>query len=216
MKYLYILILSLTSTSVFAQLSYVEIDWEIDQSIIMIDGDTDTLEFDIDQDGINDLRLTSWSNHQAGIETVIEALLLSSTLHQGIETDGCNFWNACSQGFGSSGINGYLYSSNCNNPSDGYYKYPFEFEGGLGIRCGFLYVRYEGSIITIEGYACNPNNNSCSCSTSGWVGLDKPKIISGEEPHKFYNLMGQEVSDPNGLVLRVYESGFTEKVYIVK
>lgn len=198
-----------------SQLNYIDVDWVIDQTIIMTDGVTDTMEFDIDQNGTNDLRIASWSNHTTGIETVIEVLLLSQTLYQGFGTDGCYSLKACLESSGTPEIGGYIYSSNCTNPSNEYVKYPFRFQGQAGIHCGLLYVRYVGTTVTFEGYAWNPTpSGSCSCTTSGWLGLAQPEPIELYGEFEYYNLLGQRIENPNGLVLKVYDSGATEKVYI--
>ncbi|GAA0874384.1 hypothetical protein GCM10009118_07920 [Wandonia haliotis] len=230
MKYLIFTAWLFIVIPVTAQLTYVDIDWQIDQTVIMQDGVTDSIEIDIDEDGVNDLRITSWSNHTTGIETAIEALLLSSSLYEGFDVDGCNSLRACFEGGGSnSSINGYIYSSDCSNPSNDYIKFPFQFDGEQGIHCGFLYVQYEGSIITIEGYAWNSTpSGTCSCNSSGWLGIKEELLPEGpyrlynllgqeifepEGPYRLYNLLGQEIFEPEGLTLKVYRNGLIQKIY---
>lgn len=199
-----------------AQLTYVDVDWSIDQSVIMPDGQTDIMEFDIDEDGTNDLRITSWSNHTTGIETVVEVLLLSASLYEGLDVDNCNSLVECFGGLSDPSINGYIYSSDCSNPSNEYLKFPFEFTAGDGhIHCGFLYVRYQGTSIIFEGYAWNEGTSSCSCSTSGWLSLEEPEPTEDQGTFEYYTLLGQKTDNPQGLVLKVYESGRTEKVFML-
>lgn len=112
----------------------------------------------------------------------------------------------------------YLLSSDVYTKyTSGYYKTPIQFESADGLHCGFLFVRYEngGKIIKIEGYAWNQiAGQSCNYSGTGWLGIDESiKLDIKKESYKYYNLMGQELSAPTGLVLKVYESGYTEKIY---
>lgn|GEM_PF-3395869 len=217
---IYFLVIGLMSYSANSQLNYVDIDWVIDQSQVMADGEIDSLEIDIDQNGSIDMRISSWSKHQSGIETVVEVIMLNDYAFGGLENTSCEYIADCpSNGFTYKDIAGYIYTSNCgSNPyANQYVKFPFQFQGVNGVHCGFLYVRYVGTTITIEGYAWNPvAGGNCSCSTSGWLSLkqlDNPDIDLGE--YQYYNLLGQRVNDPKGLTLKVYESGLTEKVYLL-
>ncbi|NGF75752.1 hypothetical protein G5B10_07665 [Fluviicola sp. SGL-29] len=223
-KIIYSLAIGLISYSASSQLNYVDIDWVIDQTASMSNNEVDTLGIDIDQDGTKDLRISSWSNHTVGESTVIEVLLLqknSNELFYGLQTtiNNCNYLKDCPGTPNYNHSMGYIYTSNIcgSNPyANEYVKFPFRFQGVSGTHCGFLYVRYVGTTITIEGYAWNPTpEGSCSCSTSGWLTLEKPGDIEfdlGE--FKYYNMMGQEVENPSGLVLKVYENGSSKKVYI--
>lgn len=225
MKTIFLFLFALPIFSSQSQISYVDIDWIIDQTIVMSNDEVDTLEMDIDQDGTKDLRISSWSNHTIGESTVIEVLLLqknSNELFYGLQTtiNNCNYLQDCPGTPNYNHSMGYIYTSNsvcgANPHANDYVKFPFRFQGVSGTHCGFLYVRYVGTTITIEGYAWNPTSGgSCSCSTSGWLTLEQPgdfKFDLGD--YKYYNLMGQEVENPNGFVLKVYETGYTQKVFI--
>lgn len=203
-----------------AQLNYVDTDWIIDQTQIMSDGQEDTLQLDIDEDGTLDMRITSWSNHQTGIYTVTEVLMLDAVSFGGLETTSCGYIEDCpSTGFTYSDIAGYIYTSNCgSNPYSGQYvKMPFKIQGTTGVHCGFLYVRYVGTTITIEGYAWNPTvNGTCSCSSSGWLALNELTPQSIEDNPTYINLLGQKVENPDNMVFRIYDSGVVDKVFIIK
>lgn len=213
--------ISLAST---AQISYVDIDWTIDQTVLMSNNEVDTLEIDIDQDGAKDLRISSWSNHTVGIPTVVEVLLLqknNNELFNGLQTtiNNCNYLQDCSGTPNYNHSMGYIYTSNCgSNPhANDYVKFPFRFQGASGIHCGFLYVRYIGTTIIIEGYGWNETpGGTCDCSASGWLSLNQPGEVESDLSFRYYNLMGQEVESPIGLVLKVYENGISERVFVTK
>lgn len=210
--------LGFISYSANSQLNYVDTDWVIDQTIVMSNNEVDTLEIDIDLDGTIDLRISSWSNHTVGIPTAIEALLPGSPINGLQNMGGCVYLQDCPITPSYNNTMGYIYTSNCgSNPhANQYVKFPFRFQGSAGIHCGFLYVRYVGTTITIEGYAWNPTaGGNCSCSTSGWLTLEKPGDFEFDlGKFKYYNLMGQEVENPNGITLKVYDSGVSEQVFI--
>lgn len=217
-KLIYYLASVLISYSANSQLNYVDIDWVIDQTIVMQNGEVDTLEIDIDQNGTKDMRISSWSKHSAGIETVIEVLMKDAVGFGGLKTNN-GYIEACVTSTSSlTQIVGYIYTSDTPNPhSNQYVKMPFKFQGNNNNSyCGFLYVRYVGTTITIEGYAWNPTSGgNCNCATSGWLTLEQledHQFDLGE--FKYYNLIGQKIDNPSGLVLKVYENGFSEKIYI--
>lgn len=217
MKLIAMILLGITQPLVAqSQLEYVNVDWVIDQSIVMTDGQTDTLTLDINEDGNDDLRITSWSNHQSGIETVVEVLMLDAVGFGGLQVSNSNLYvqDCPSTSFTYQSIDGYIYTSDSPNPyADQYVKFPFRFEGTAGTHCGFLYVRYVGTTITIEGYAWNPTpSGTCSCSTSGWLSLQELEPNQNGK-YELYNLMGQQVENPEGLTLKVYENGLVEKIY---
>lgn len=213
-----ILIISLFTFSVsYSQIEYVDVDWVIDQTQVMSNGQSDTVSIDFDQDGVDDMRITSWSNHSSGIQTVVEALMLNSSLSGGLEVPfNPPYISDCpSTGFQYDKIVGYIYTSDFSNPYSGQYvKIPFRFEGFSGTHFGLLYVRYQGSLVTIEGYAWNPTpNGACSCSNTGWLSiqeLTQDKL----EIDKYFNLLGQEIKDPHGFVIVLYKNGITKKMYI--
>jgi len=217
MKKTLLFILTTFALNAHSQLTYVDVDWVIDQTQVMPDGQTDVQEFDIDIDGTNDMRITSWSNHQAGIETVIELIMPDAVGFGGVEVSGSSgYISDCpSSGFTYQSIGGYIYTSDETNPyNNQYVKMPFRFQGSAGVHCGFLYVRYVGTTITIEGYAWNPTPSGiCSCTSSGWLSL-KEIELDGDE-YKLYDLMGNRVDTPEGLTLKVYESGHIEKVFVM-
>lgn len=216
MKHLLILLFALITTVTSAQLNYIDLDWIIDQTQVMMDGQTNIQEIDINADGSNDMRITSWSNHQSGIATVVEVLMLDAVGFGGLQAAIGNQYiqNCPGTSFSYQSIDGYIYTSDSPNPyADQYVKFPFRFEGTAGPHCGFLYVRYVGTTITIEGYAWNPTpSGTCSCPTSGWLSLKEFEPNQNGE-YELYNLMGQQVDNPEGLTLKVYENGLVEKIY---
>ena len=92
---------------------------------------------------------------------------------------------------------------------------PFKFHGTSVTHNAILYVRYQGTTITVEGYAWNPTpNGPCDCNSTIWLSLKEYKIDYMKGDFNYYNLLGQEMESPSGLTLKVYESGYSEKVYI--
>lgn len=204
--------------SASSQVTYVDTDWVIDQTQVM-EGDVDTLELDIDQDGSKDMRISSWSNHQFGIETVVEVLMLDAVGFGGLQvaTNSSYISDCPATGFTYQSIGGYIYTSDFTNPhANQYVKMPFRFQGSAGTHHGLLYVRYVGTTITIEGYAWNQTpNGPCDCNSTGWLSLNKLQMDQLKGNFQYYNLMGQRIEHPSGLTLKVYESGVTEKIYLV-
>lgn len=216
MKTLFLSIGTLCSLQAAAQISYVDTDWIIDQTQVMFDGQMDTLELDFDQDGTKDMRISSWSNHQGGIQTVTEVLMLDAVGFGGLQVQGSYIADCPVTGFQYQSIVGYIYTSESSNPYAGQYvKMPFRFQGAAGTHYGLLYVRYVGTTITVEGYAWNPTpNGPCDCNSTIWLSLNKYEMDYMKGEFNYYNLLGQQVESPSGLTLKVYESGFSEKVYI--
>ena len=211
------LAIGLMSYSANSQLNYVDIDWVIDQTQVMPNDEVDTLEIDINQDGVIDLIISSWSNHTFGISTAIEVLLSGSSTYGLQTTSNCNYLQNCIGTPSYNDVSGYIYTSNCSSDpyANQYVKFPFQFQGATEGHCGFLYVRYVGTTITIEGYAWNPvSGGNCSCSSSGWLSIEELSPDELQTEYQYYNLLGQRVNDPKGLALKVYESGVSEKVFI--
>ena len=217
MKQALILLSIFFATTANSQLTYVDLDWVIDQTQVMPDGQTNIQEIDFDSNGSNDMRIGSWSNHQAGIQTVVEVLMIDAVGFGGLEIPGnSGYISDCpSTGFTYQDIVGYIYTSDEINPYvNQYVKMPFRFQGTSGTHCGFLYVRYVGTTITIEGYAWNPTpSGSCSCTSSGWLSLKENE--SDEEDYELYDLMGNRIDAPEGVTLKVYESGHVEKIFVM-
>lgn len=202
MKQVLFVFLTLFALSANSQITYVDTDWIIDQTQVMINGEVDTLELDIDQDGAKDMRIYAWSNHQAGIQTVVEVLMLNAVGFGGLQNLGSDYYIAdCpSTGFNYQSIGGYIYTSDSPNPyANQYVKLPFRFEGAAGVHYGLLYVRYVGSTITIEGYAWNQTpNGPCDCNSTGWLSLNEIQLNEMNGEFNYYNLMGQKIEEPNG------------------
>ena len=216
MKTLFLSFAILCSLQATAQISYVDTDWIIDQTQVMFDGQMDTLELDFDQDGTKDMRISSWSNHQGGIQTVTEVLMLDAVGFGGIQVQGSYIADCPATGFQYQSIVGYIYTSESSNPyANQYVKMPFRFQGSAGTHYGLLYVRYQGTTITVEGYAWNPTpNGPCDCNSTIWLSLNEYEMDYMKGDFEYYNLLGQRVEGPSGLTLKVYESGYSEKVYI--
>lgn len=216
MKYLYPLLLIGFATQAISQISYVNTDWVIDQTQVMSNDEVDTLELDFDQDGTLDMRIYSWSNHTNGIPTVVEALMLDAVGFGGIQTQASYIADCPVSGFTYQSIVGYIFTSDASNPySNQYVKMPFRFQGAAGTHYGLLYVRYQGTTITIEGYAWNPTpNGPCDCSSTGWLSLHEYQMDEIQGNFHYYNMLGQKVENPQGLTLKVFENGSIQKVYI--
>lgn len=216
MKTLLLFFIFLFTKGVFAQITYVDTDWIIDQTQSMFDGDADTLQIDIDQDGTDDIRITSWSNHTSGIQTVTEVLMLDAVGFGGLQVQGSYIADCPASGFTYQNIVGYIYTSEASNPyANQYVKMPFKFQGTTGTHYGILYVRYQGTTITVEGYAWNQTpNGPCDCSTTDWLSLNEYQIDELQGNFYYYNMLGQQISTPQGLVLKVYESGNSERIFI--
>ena len=208
--------IGLLSFSVNSQLNYVDTDWVIDQTQLMNEGEVDTLELDIDQDGMKDMRISSWSNHSNGTQTAVEVLLLEGVGYGGLQIQNGYLADCPSTGFTYQNIDGYIFTSDQTNPySNQYVKMPFKFQGSAGTHYGLLYVRYQGTTITIEGYVWNQTpNGSCDCNATSWLSLQELSPIQTLSDFEYYNLLGQKVETPEGLVLKVYEDGITEKVFV--
>lgn len=208
--------LGIISLSAKAQITYVDTDWIIDQTQAMVDGEVDTLELDFDQDGTKDMRISSWSNHTTGILTVTEVLMLDAVGFGGLQVQGSYIADCPATGFTYQNIVGYIYTSDASNPyTNQYVKMPFKFQGSAGTHYGILYVRYQGTTITIEGYAWNATpNGPCDCNSTGWLSLIEQQMNHDLADFKYYNMLGQQINNPQGLVLKVYESGLSKKVYI--
>ena len=216
MRHLYSLLFTVLAAPAFTQISYVDTDWIIDQTQVMFDGQCDTLQLDFDQDGTKDMRITSWSNHQGGIQTVTEVLMLHAVGFGGLQVSGSYIADCPATGFNYQSIVGYIYTSGASNPyANQYVKMPFKFQGNAGTHNAILYVRYQGTTITVEGYAWNPTpNGPCDCNSTIWLSLNEYKMNNIKGDFEYYNLLGQQVENPSGLALKVYESGYSEKVYI--
>lgn len=217
MKYFFFsFCLGVVSFSAKAQITYVDTDWIIDQTQVLVDGDMDTLELDFDQDGTKDMRISSWSNHQSGIQTVTEVLMLDAVGFGGLQVQGGYIADCPATGFTYQNIVGYIFTSDASNPyANQYVKMPFRFQGTAGTHYGLLYVRYQGTTITIEGYAWNATpNDPCDCNSTGWLSLNEYQMDELQGNFHYYNMLGQQISNPQGLVLKVYEGGVSEQVFI--
>lgn len=219
MKTILLSIIFLYPLTYIAQITYVDTDWIIDQTQVMFDGEVDTLELDFDQDGNKDMRISSWSNHQSGIQTVVEVLMLDAVGFGGLQVPMSSSYIAdCpSSGFSYQSIAGYVYTSDNSNPyANQYVKMPFKFQGSAGVHYGLLYVRYVGTTITIEGYAWNETPGAaCDCNSTDWLSLSEYQMDELQGNFHYYNMLGQQISNPQGLVLKVYESGLSKKVYVI-
>lgn len=217
MKKLFLSFSLILTFFVNAQISYVDTDWIIDQTQVMVDGDMDTLELDFDQDGTKDMRISSWSNHQSGIQTVTEVLMLDAVGFGGLQVQGSYIADCPASGFTYQNIVGYIFTSDAPNPyANQYVKMPFRFQGAAGTHYGLLYVRYQGTTITIEGYAWNATpNGPCDCNSTIWLALEEHQMNQPFGDFHYYNMLGQQMSNPQGLVLKVYESGLSKKVYVI-
>lgn len=221
-----ILSIFLSFVSFSQQMNYVEHSIVYDTSNLSVSGcgenNFDSLDFN--GDNIFDLRITSWFEHPStcGIKSVIEILMLDynpgDMLFNGkVLMDSNMLIKNCPDNiFSDYSTTAYILSTDVyTNHTSGYYKIPFNFESNDGVHCGFLFVRYGdgGKTITIEGYSWNSiAGQSCSCGT-GWLGLDEQVQTEFEKPYKYYNLLGQEVIEPHGLTVVLYENGVSKKAY---
>lgn len=222
---LLILSIFLVFTS-FSQLIYHYDPWVIDQTQIMLNGEVDTLEYDFNQDGIKDMRISSWSNHQDGIQTVVEVLMINSNPSgKWLELiNGSGYISDCpSSGFVLNPpyyppINfGYIYTSN-ELPSpyvNEVVNMPFRIQdNSLEIHYGLIRISYQSTMITIMGYIYNQTPNSpvdCNLVNLSVSEFDKEIDL---EIDKYFNLLGQEIKDPHGFVIVLYKNGITKKIYI--
>ena len=216
MKTLFLSLTLLCSLELSAQVTYVNTDWIIDQTQVMPNGDADSLELDFDNDGIKDMRITSWSNHTQGDPlTGITVLMLHAVGFGGLQVSSTYISDCPATGFSYNDLVGFLYHSGFTNPyANQYIKVPFKFQGNAGVHNGILYVRYVGTTITIEGYAVNLTpNGPCDCATTIWLSLNELEMKNMKGDFEYYNLLGQRVEGPSGLTLKVYENGLVEQVY---
>ena len=204
-----------------AQQSFVKTNIVIDLSVEMIDGQMTANEIDFNQDGISDMRIYSWSNQSYMTGSGIEVQLFSDVYNfKGFNVDSKEYWNPCpSNPSNFNSAYAYLFRSDVERPSTrDYVMFPFRFTIGENIHFGVLHVLYEGPIVSIEGYTWNESPlKSCDCQTSNTsltLGIDTvPNEFEGLH-FKYYNLLGQEITDePKGVVLKVYDNGQMERIH---
>lgn len=229
------LFLLVTTSSLFAQLQEVHLDWTYNTSQYQT-ADDDSIF--IDSDSLVDIVVHSWFLYESTYENLgIEVLVKDhddnfTTTPTAIGQNSLGLIRDCHQS-GQSDLTAYIYSNNApivsqgndQNYTSGYKKVPFDFEAADGIHCGFLFVRYEVNtsqelIVTVEGYYWNPvlknqTGGTCSCS-SDYLGLIKIEPNQINVPFEYQNVMGQKISEPQDLTLKVYQNGSVEKIYFVK
>lgn len=219
MKNLFLLFITLNlSFCANSQIAYNDtINYVIDLSVGADNSDIDTLELDFDQDGNNDMRITSWANHIGDpIESAVEIIMIGNNGNLKPHLTS-SFAPKCPNNaqFDDSNNGGYLYYSDELVPYSGIVKIPFRYNLSTIVSYGILYVNYQVNIVTIEAYAWNQTPGGyCDCNSTASLGLEDLSTIENLGEFKYYNLMGQEVQYPSGLVLKVYESGLSQKVYI--
>lgn len=204
-----------------SQISYSNLNLEYETSVPKLP-ETDSV--DIDSDGLVDLQISSWFIYESLYQNLgIEVLVKDhdddfSTTITSIGVKNSDIVRDCHTSDTNS-IYGYVYSNNSGiiNYTSGYSKIPFDFEASDGIHCGFLFVRYNGSLVTIEGYSWNETKKSsggkCPCNND-YLSLSEP--ISSDtfgEVDKYFDLLGKEISEPNGLTIVQYKSGLIKKVF---
>lgn len=218
MKKILLILSVLLTLSSFSQLESVMLNWNYSLSDSITHATMQ--EIYIDGDTVSDMRISD--SYHASIN-IVEVLL-----HDGhLNADNHLIIDDCpvSNNWSNEEIDGYIYTSLTEteildgvpdyNYSNETVKMPFNFNGGDGNHCGFLFVKYLNYDITVQGYIWNTVADAiCSCNTSGTLGVDEIKLDYSNLKFSYYNLLGQKVYSPKGLVLKVYENGFTQKVFI--
>lgn len=223
MKSIVLFIVLILTGICHSQISYSNLNLEYETSIPKL-AETDSV--DIDSDGLVDLQISSWFIYENLFEDLGIGVLVKdhdddfSTTITSIGVKSSGIVRDCHTS-GTNNIYGYVYSNNYNsgiiNYTSGYLKIPFDFEASDGIHCGFLFVRYNGSLVTIEGYSWNETKKSsggqCPCNND-YLSLSEP--ISSDtfgEVDKYFDLLGKEIKDPHGFVIVLYKNGITKKVF---
>lgn len=233
MKTKILFLLLSASFSIFSQLQEVYLDWQYNVSQYK-SADTDSIF--IDGDNLVDIIINSWFLYESTYENLgIEATVIDhdgnfTSTPTAIGKNNIGQIRDCHQS-GQSELTAYIYSNNApivnssidQNYTSGYKKVPFDFEAADGIHCGFLFVRYEENsnqelVVTVEGYYWNPvlknqTGGSCPCN-SDYLGLMEIKPNQIDVPYQFYDLLGQQIDNPQGLAIKAFKNGYVEKVYI--
>lgn len=229
MKTLILTLALSASTTSFAQLQEVHLDWIYNTSQYQT-AETDSIF--IDSDSLVDIMIHSWFLYEGAYDNLgIEVLVKDhddnfTTTPTSIGQTSIGLILDCHQS-GQSDLTAYIFSNNNgingNNYTSGYKKVPFDFEAADGIHCGFLFVRYDVNgnqeqIVTVEGYYWNPvlksqAGGTCPCNND-YLSLTEQEPNQINIPFQFYNLIGQQIENPQGLALKVYENGSIQKVYI--
>ncbi len=187
----------------------------------MDDGLMNINEIDFNQDGITDLQVLSWSHQSYQTGTGVELQIISDVYDfKGFSTSSNHYINACPTNpeYYNSGY-GYVFRSDINRPyTKDYVLLPFRFTIEGNIHFGVLHVLYESTTITIEGYNWHPQPlKSCDCQSSYSTSPSlEINVISETVPmlkYKYYNISGQELQAPKGIVLKVFENGQIEHLY---
>ncbi len=215
-KTLLILSLLLLNNS-FSQMQSVMLDWNYSLS----DSITHSAmqEIYIDGDAISDMRISdSYHDSTNMIEVLLQNGHLNADNHMIIDNCPTSNWS-------NEEISAYIYTSltfaevqdgvSDYNYSNETVKLPFNFNGSDGNHCGFLFVKYLNFDITVQGLTWNTvAGATCSCNSSGSLGVDEIKLDYSNLKFSYYNLLGQKIENPKGLVIKVYENGLTQKVFI--
>lgn len=218
MKNTIFIISTLLSFNCVSQMQSVILDWHYSLS----DSITHSAmqEIYVDGDAVSDIRISD-SYHDS--TNIVEVLLhdghLNADNHMIID-------NCPASGWSSEEIDGYIYTSltyaevqagfSDYNYSNQSVKMPFNFNGNDGNHCGFLFVKYLNFDITVQGLTWNTvAGATCSCNASGNLGVSEIKLNNEKGNFTYFNMLGQRLENPTGIVLKVYESGAVEKVFIV-
>lgn len=222
-KTITILSFFLATTSFSQQLTEVQLNYVFDVTVPQA-SHTDSIY--IDGDTLVDILLYSWFIYDTvnGYENLgIEVLSkdndnnFNNSVFRVKNASNSLMIQDCHDFGGGNSSSAYLYTNNPGNVNytSGYKKVPFRFDASDGNHHGFLYVRYEDSIVTLQGLTWNEiPEELCPCN-SDYLGIqniveeDKYQEIIG-----YYNLLGQEINEPKGLVIVLYKSGLTRKMFI--
>lgn len=188
----------------------------IDITEQMQNDDSDTLVLNIDSDPESDIRIISWTGHTIGTETVVSIEVLNNFI-LGLKTrpDYYDYLSGCvpeSEIYNSNF--GFILNSDQNTlPFSPIENFPIRLTNESVTQYGFISIEFTGEILRIKDYTFNNDGSDINCMGSlGVEGLEIDHLKN--ESFEYYNLMGQRIEHPSGMVLKVFDSGRTERVYI--
>ena len=158
MKIIYLLTLCLFALQIHAQSAFVQTDIVLDLEEEMEEGQMNTIDLDINQDGIADLRIHSWSNQIYQASSAVELKIISDVYNfKAFYTQEGNMLRPCPTNPTHYNSNfAYLYRSDItrSNTKD-FVLFPFQFTVDNNVHYAVLHVLYEGSKIKIVGFNYN-------------------------------------------------------------
>lgn len=201
----------LVGITTFSQVESVSLDWEYN---VLNESPFEERTIDFDQNGTIEVTVSSWviqADNNIAIEMLINDNNINDSEYGSTKINNCGIVQDCASATSTS-ISGYIYTSNCNNNyTIGIYRIPVYFELADGFHHGLIYVKYNNNIIKIEGYSYNTiPEEFYDCS---YLALTENRLKPLGD-YKYYNFLGQEVTDPTGYTLKVYENGKVERLFI--